>query len=250
MAIRCWELDGATRFDGRAALYAKGRPSYPDAVIDFIAEEAGETQGRAADLGAGTGISTRLLARHFPAVVAVEPNIEMALASRVASPRYVLGRTERLPFRDRALDLVTAFNSFHWFVPGEAMPEIDRVLRPGGLLAVVWPDWDFDDPFTKEFVTLMRRAAGDYPVEDRDAEAAPLYSSDRFTRVERRNVPYVHRLDRPGLIARLQSMSFVPTSGAAGDAALAELEELRARFADAAGVVEHHYSISVYIVRR
>lgn len=250
MATRCWELDGATRFDGRAELYAKGRPSYPTSVIDFIADEAGKTEGRVADLGAGTGISTRLLARRFPSIVAVEPNIEMALASGVGSPRYILGRTERLPFRDGALRVVTSFNSFHWFVPGEAMPEIDRVLAPGGLLAVAWPDWNLDDRFTREFVTVMRRAAGDYPVEDRDAEAAPLYAYDRFTKIERRNFPYVHRLDRPGLTARLQSMSFVPTSGAAGEAALAELDELYARFADEAGLVEHHYSVSVYIVRR
>lgn len=250
MATRCWELDGATRFAGRATLYAKGRPSYPDEAIDFIAAEAADGDGRVADLGAGTGISTRLLARRFPGIVAVEPNFDMALASRVDSPRYILGRTEQLPFRDGALDLVTAFNSFHWFVPDRAMPEIDRVLRPGGLLAVVWPDWELTDDFTREFVTLMRRSAGDYPVEDREAEAAPLYSSDLFTKVERRNFPYVHRLDRPGLIARLQSMSFVPTSGEAGAAALADLEALYARFADASGVVEHHYSTSVYIARR
>jgi len=250
MPKRCWELDGATRFSGRATLYARGRPSYPDEAIDFIAGEAGEACSRVADLGAGTGISTRLLARRFPAVVAVEPNLEMALASGIDSPRYLLARTERLPFRDGALDLVTAFNSFHWFVPGVALPEIDRVLRPGGVLAVAWPDWNLDDRFTSEFVTLMRRSAGDYPVEDRDAEAAPLYATDRFSRIERRNFPYVHRLDPPGLIARLQSMSFVPTGGAAGEAALSDLGELHARFADASGVVEHHYSISVYIARR
>jgi len=249
MPTRCWELDGTTRFSGRAALYAKGRPSYPAAVIDFIADETGETGARVADLGAGTGISTRLLARRFPSVVAVEPNVEMALASGAGSPRYLLARSERLPFRSRALHLVTSFNSFHWFVPGEAMPEIDRVLGPGGALAVVWPDWNLDDRFTSEFVTLMRRAAGDYPVEDRDAEAAPLYASDRFSRVERRNFPYVHRLDRPGLIARLQSMSFVPTGGPAGEAALSDLGELYARYADASGVVEHPYPVPVYLLR-
>jgi len=250
MATRCWELDGASRFDGRATLYARGRPSYPDAVIDYIAANVVRNDPCVADLGAGTGISTRLLAQRFPRTIAFDPNLEMARAAGTPPLRFVLGKTESLPFRTASLDLVTSFNSFHWFVPERAMPEIDRVLRPDGRFVVVWNDWDLGDPFTAEFVALMRSAAQDYPPEDRDAEVAPLLESRRFGSIEMRNFPNVHRMDRDGLRIRLQSMSFVPIEGPEAARLLAGLERLHAAFADAAGLVEHRYVTSAYVAKR
>jgi SAM-dependent methyltransferase len=174
----------------------------------------------------------------------------MAMSARDGGSRVALGRTEALPFPGASLDLVTAFNSFHWFVPAAALAEVDRVLRPDGLFAVVWNDWDLGDDFTREFVALMRSAAGDYPEENREAEVAPLYDCRRFAAIEHRGFAYRHRLDREGLQARLQSMSYVPVAGEAASRMLAELEGLHAAFADEAGFVEHRYVSAVYAARR
>ena len=226
------------RFTGRAAWYARARPSYPDAAVSFVLGDA----SRVIDAGAGTGISTRLLGAR---AVGVDPSLDMILTAGDA--RFVLARAETLPFRNAAADLVTSFNAFHWFQPDAFFAEAHRVLARGGRLALVWNDWDRGDPFTNEFVTLMRsRAPADFPPEDRDAEVTPLYQTKLFTNIERRDFPYVHRLDREHLRMRLQSMSYIPAGGPDWDALSRELDALYEKYAEN-GVVNHRYTTAVFI---
>lgn len=232
---RCCDLDGAARFTGRASFYARARPSYPPDAIAFARGDA----TRLLDVGAGTGISTRLLG-----AIGVDPNPEMTLAS--SSPS-IIARAEALPFRDACADLVTSFNAFHWFQPESFFAEAHRVLVPRGRLALVWNDWDLYDPFTREFVALMRSRAGDYPPEDRDAEVAPLYDTKLFTDIERRDFPNTHVLDHEHLRMRLQSMSYIPAEGPEWDALARELRELFERYADADGRVTHRYTTAVFV---
>lgn len=246
--VRCHELEGVRRFAPRAEIYARARPSYPADAIAHIVASAGP-HPRVLDLGAGTGIATNLMRAQGANVVAVEPGIEMTLA---ASPRgtAVQAHAETLPFRDRCADLVTAFTAFHWFQPEPALHEIRRVLRAEGRLALAWNDWDLGDAFTRAFVTLMRSAASaDFPPEDRAAEVAPLYESNVFGDVQRTDFANVHRLTRDALVARLHSMSYVPTEGAKAESMVRELDALHARFADAAGIVEHRYVTAVFVAR-
>jgi SAM-dependent methyltransferase len=92
------------------------------------------------DLGAGTGKLTGVLARHADAVVAVEPDLAMLAELRRAVPggRPAAGRAEHIPLRDASVDAVLAGQSAHWFDLSRAIPEIARVLRPGGVLAGLW----------------------------------------------------------------------------------------------------------------
>ena len=237
---RCCDLDGAARFTGRADWYARARPSYPDAAVSFVLGDA----TRVIDVGTGTGISTRLLGR----AIGVDPNIDMVLAAEGLT--FVLAKAEVLPFRDGCADLLTAFNSFHWFQPDAFFAEALRVLSARGRLALAWNDWDHGDAFTNEFVRLMRsRAPADFPPEDRDAEVAPLYRTKLFTGIERRDFPNEHRLDREHLRMRLQSMSYIPAEGAEWDALSRELDALYERYAEN-GIVTHRYTTAVFIARR
>lgn len=243
---RCHELEGVTRFSPRAELYARARPSYPAAAIDHILASV-RAHPRVLDLGAGTGIGTALLRTRGAQVVAVEPGLEMTLASQ-RRWSAVCAHAESLPFRDASADLITAFTAFHWFQPEPALREMRRVLRGGGRLALVWNDWDLRDPFTAEFVALMRSAApNNFPPEDREAEVAPLYACAEFTDVERTDFANVHRLDLAALIGRLHSMSYVPAEGPAARALVDELARLHARFADGEGFVEHRYVTPVFL---
>ncbi|HVR40762.1 MAG TPA: class I SAM-dependent methyltransferase [Thermoanaerobaculia bacterium] len=237
---RCCDLEGVARFSDRAAFYARARPSYPPEAIAFVRGNA----KRIVDVGAGTGISTRLLS-----ATGVDPNFAMLLAADDALPR-VQARAEVLPFRDASIDLVAAFNSFHWFQTDAFFDEARRVLRRDGRLALVWNDWDRSDAFTREFEQLMRSCAPpDFPPEDREAEVAPLYATKRFTDIERATLPHRHRLDYQLLEMRLQSMTYVPKAGAEWERVARELAELFARYADADGFVEHHYFASVFVSR-
>lgn len=235
---RCCDLDGAARFTGRASFYARARPSYPADAIAFVRGDA----TRILDIGSGTGISTRLIDR----AIGVDPNLDMLLA---ASGSRVLARAESLPFRDRCADLVASFNAFHWFQPEAFFAEARRVLLPHGRLALAWNDWDHTDPFTHEFVVLMRSRAGDYPPEDRDAEVAPLYQTKLFANIERRDFPNTHVLDFELLQMRLQSMSYIPAEGAEWDALARELRALYERYADNEGRVTHRYVTAVFVAR-
>ncbi|MGE5136218.1 MAG: class I SAM-dependent methyltransferase [Gemmatimonadota bacterium] len=135
-------------FGIRAAAYAEHRPDYPDAAVTWALAPLRGRPGsarpggglRVVDLGAGTGKLTGTLARHTGRVLALEPDPAMLAELRRAVPGSlpVLARAEQLPLPDASVDAVLAAQSAHWFDLPLAMPEIARVLRPGGVLAGLW----------------------------------------------------------------------------------------------------------------
>ena len=125
-----------------AGTYDATRPDYPPQLFDALESVMGQPLLRAdvADVGAGTGISSRALAGRGAHVVAVEPSAGMldVLASRTSAIAAVRGRAEALPLRDDSLDLVSFAQSFHWVDPLRAVAEAARVLHRGGVLAAWW----------------------------------------------------------------------------------------------------------------
>lgn len=143
----------AASFGAAARAYAEHRPDYPLAAIRWALEPAAGQAGnpvRILDLGAGTGKLTAQLAglaldSGRPDVVAVEPDPHMLAELRRGLqhrglPRVtaVAGRAESIPLPDESLDAVLAGQAAHWFDPDRAMPEIFRVLTPGGVFAGLW----------------------------------------------------------------------------------------------------------------
>lgn len=128
-------------FGGHAAAYAEHRPGYPAAAVSWaLAPVAGRRPLRVLDLGAGTGKLTGVLARHADQVLATEPDLAMLGELRRGLPATpaAAGRAEQLPLRDAVVDAVLAGQSAHWFDLDLAVPEIARVLRPGGVVAGLW----------------------------------------------------------------------------------------------------------------
>ncbi|MFI8007769.1 class I SAM-dependent methyltransferase [Streptomyces sp. NPDC086010] len=132
----------ALSFDSAAAQYAANRPGYPPALLDAVEELAGRALpgARAVDVGAGTGIATRMLLARGARVTAVEPGPGMAaeLHRSLPSVPVVLGDGNRLPLATASADLITYAQSWHWTDPSRSLPEALRVLRPGGSLALWW----------------------------------------------------------------------------------------------------------------
>jgi SAM-dependent methyltransferase len=134
-------LRRASSFGAAAAQYAQHRPGYADAAIRWcLAPVSGAQPVRVADLGAGTGILTGALARLGADVVAVEPDQAMLAELRRQLPgvRAVEGSAEALPLPDQSVDAVLCGQAMHWFDLDRALPEIARVLTPGGVLAGLW----------------------------------------------------------------------------------------------------------------
>jgi len=153
----------ATSFGTRAAGYDRVRPEYPAAAIDLAVSKLALSPGAdVLDLGAGTGKLTRALVERFGRVVAVEPDPGMrAVLTRATEAYRVLdGRAEEIPLPDASVDAVFVAQAFHWFDTDVALPEIARVLRPGGGLVLVWNAWfDPEPPLPADAKELMRSVA-------------------------------------------------------------------------------------------
>jgi SAM-dependent methyltransferase len=124
-------------FSGYAAAYARFRPSYPSELFAWLADVS---PGRdlAVDLGSGNGQAAVGLADHFERVIGIEPSAEQ-LASARTHPRveYLVAPAEATGLTGGAADLLLAAQAFHWFQREPFFTETRRVLRPGGVLALV-----------------------------------------------------------------------------------------------------------------
>ncbi|GIG58701.1 putative methyltransferase [Longispora fulva] len=124
----------ARSFGPVADLYDRIRPSYPAEAAAWL---LGPAPMKVVDLGAGTGIFSRVLANAGHEVIAVEP--DAAMRSRIGSGITALeGSAERIPLPDASVDAVVAAQAYHWFHHDEAHPEIARVLRNGGVFGPIW----------------------------------------------------------------------------------------------------------------
>ena len=130
-------------FGNVAETYHRVRPPYSQPLLDR-AQEALElgAGSRVLDLAAGTGRLTRELARRFGEVVAVEPDERM----RAVHGGALAGSAEAIPLDDGSVDAVFVGEAFHWFDPAAAIPELARVLRARGGLAVVSTHWWETEP--------------------------------------------------------------------------------------------------------
>jgi SAM-dependent methyltransferase len=127
-------------FGSAAASYADLRPGYPPEVLRWILDGATRPVREAADVGAGAGAFTQGLLEAGLAVTAYDPDAGMLeeLARRVPSVPRVVAPAEALPLLDDAVDLLTVAQAWHWFDKPAAAREFVRVVRPGGVIGLVW----------------------------------------------------------------------------------------------------------------
>jgi SAM-dependent methyltransferase len=247
-----YTMDPIGRFADRATDYVAYRPTYPAAAIDGIL--AGLAARTAADIGAGTGISARLLADRGLQVWAIEPNAAM-LQAATAEPRVGLtwqaGQAEATGLPAGAVDLVTCFQAFHWFAPVLALPELRRILRPMGRLALVWNDRNEADPLTRTYGEILKAAGSKPGAMERLSDPTPLLrASPEFTNVRTLAIPQKQRLDHVGLLGLAMSRSYTPKQGAAAEQLTQDLQVLHRQYADAQGQVEICYVTNVFLADR
>ena len=191
-----------TAFAGVAGAYERGRPGYPDEAVRWL---AGEEPCDVVDLGAGTGKLTRALVSLGHRVTAIEPLPEMLELLPAAAPGAgaILGNAEVIPLPDEFADLVTSAQAFHWFDHAVALPEIARVLRPGGRLAVVWNVRDERESWVRRLSELIgSEGTSAMDVDD------PIDKSGLFGPVESAEYHIEQVLDRETLLDLVLSRSY------------------------------------------
>ena len=154
-------------YEKEAQAYARGRPDYPAALSGWLAQSLGLAPGRrVADVGAGTGKFTALLAATGVDVVAVEPVQAMRAkieALQLPGVHAVDGTAQALPLAPGSLDAVVCAQAFHWFASRETLDAFHRVLRRGGRMGLVWNVRDESVDWVAELTALITPYEGDAP---------------------------------------------------------------------------------------
>ena len=154
-------------FVGEGGAYDSVRPAYPDEAVAALVDAARRARGadasvqggplRAADIGAGTGKMSELLARAGLLVDAVEPSEAMrAQASSIEGVTWHDGVAEQTGLPNDLYDIVVFAQSWHWVDSERAGLEAARMLRPGGALGIVWNQMDVSIPWVHRLTRIMR----------------------------------------------------------------------------------------------
>lgn len=193
-------------FGGVADRYDRARPGYPSDAVHWL---IGDQQARVIELGAGTGKLTESLVDLDHLVLATDPDERMLHHLRLRRPdaHAVAGRAERIPAANRSADVVVAAQALHWFDLSLAVPEMARVLRPGGVLALVWNQRDESVPWVKKLGRLIG-AQG-----QRMDLPGGLDGAVEFGELETRVYRHWQTLDRRGLLDLAASRSNLASMG-------------------------------------
>jgi SAM-dependent methyltransferase len=242
------------RFSDRVEQYARYRPRYPNALLDFLANKI-PSPATVADIGSGTGILSGQLLQFGYQVMAVEPNKPMReAAERALSGNQgftsVEGTAENTKLASFSVDAITCAQSFHWFDRAKCRTEFDRILRPLGFIALIWNDRARQDPLMKQYDELLTRLVPDYPdcshrrVSTTDIQA--FFSDGWF---ELFTFPNHQSLTREEFLGRLISSSYVPLAGEPGhDPLIQACNTLFDRFA-VNDLIHFRYQTQLYFGR-
>lgn len=248
--------DTVERFSNRVANYIKYRPGYPREIIGFLEQNCGLTYETViADIGCGTGISSRLFLENCNRVIGVEPNEAMRTAAVELLAEFpdvtiVDGTSERTTLPDSSVDMIVAAQAFHWFDPEPTRAEFERILRPGGYVVLIWNERQLGTtPFLVEYEEFLLKYATDYAAVRHDRFDAAALDSYFRGRVISATFPNFQVFDLEGLKGRMLSASYMPSEA---DAVYPEMiEELRNLFAKHSenGRIKVLYDTNVYCSR-
>ena len=172
----------ATSFGAAADHYEAARPDYPFEAVAWMLQQLPHGSRRIADVGAGTGKLTRVLADAPDAeVIAIDPDPAMLAALRREVPGVptFLGTAEEMPVPDASLDAVVLGQAWHWVDPVAASAEIGRVVRSGGTLGLIWNTRDSRTEWVRRLTAIMHSSAAEVMLDEHGPSvAAPFDELD------------------------------------------------------------------------
>ncbi|MBN1286133.1 MAG: class I SAM-dependent methyltransferase [Anaerolineae bacterium] len=251
------------RFSANAHAYNRRRPQPPAVLVDILTQLAGvETPALVVDLGAGTGLATRIWAGRAQQVIGIEPNDAMRreAESLTGAPnieyRRGFGHDTGLP--DAGADIVTVSQALHWMPPEATFAEVGRILRPGGVFAAIdndWPPtihWEVERAYcacTRRMRQIMKVHGLEFKTrgEDKAGHLSRIEASGQFRYVKE---ILVHKVETGGverlvgLVMQSQAAGLIERRVTEDEMGLTELRAVAARVMGD-GVVPWHFSYRV-----
>ncbi|WP_339730254.1 class I SAM-dependent methyltransferase [uncultured Gimesia sp.] len=246
--------DSTSRFSDRVENYIKYRPDYPAQVLEFLKSDCGLTSDSLiADIGSGTGISTRLFLENQNTVYGVEPNAEMRQAAEKFfkdNPHFhsVNATAEQTHLPGDLFDFVSAGQAFHWFDHEQAKFEFQRILKPQGWVVLLWNERKLD---TTPFLVAYEKMLLDFATDYQEVNHTQITHAD-FTQffaphpLHTHTLPNSQTFDFEALKGRLLSSSYCPNEGQPGyDSMISRLQEIFAEY-QTEGSVLFEYNTTLF----
>lgn len=245
--------NNTTRFSNRVDDYVKYRPGYPTEIITYLQQTYNlSTDKLIADVGAGTGISAALFLDAGYRVIAVEPNAEMRnkaieLLDHHQGFTAKDGTAEHTGLAGSSVDAIIAGQAFHWFDAETSRIEFKRILKPGGIVALIWNERKTASQFEVDYDELIIRHAIDYvKVDHRNIDVEHIGKFFHPQQFQLQVFPNKQVFDFDGLAGRLSSSSYIPAKGQDGyQPTMADLRKLFDRYQQD-NLITINYDTKVY----
>jgi ubiquinone/menaquinone biosynthesis C-methylase UbiE len=207
------------RFSNRVENYVKYRPTYPAQVLDLFRDRMNlQNDSTIADIGSGTGISSKLFLENDDEVFGVEPNQAMREAAEsflqdFPNFKSIDGMAENTNLENESVDLIVAAQAFHWFDRVNTRKEFKRILRDKGFIALMWNERQLDSTaFLRDYERLLIRFGTDYETVRHENITKETLQDFFRTDFEQKTFSHVQQVDFEGLKGRMLSSSYIPTA--------------------------------------
>jgi ubiquinone/menaquinone biosynthesis C-methylase UbiE len=187
----------ADRFLGFADVYNNARPTCPEKVKEIILNYLGYKPRLVVDIGCGTGLSTRVWSDTSDKIIGIEPGKDMMKIAKEESSKlknisFISRFSDNTGLEDGCADVVTCSQSFHWMNPKTTIPEVERILKKGGVFAVYdcdWPpvcNWEAELEYKKLFEKVNNIESSNTKIKDsfikwsKDNHLSNIKNSNKF----------------------------------------------------------------------
>lgn len=245
-------LNPTCRYSDRAEEYREYRPGYPKAAIEYLNNTIGLRGKTVADVGAGTGIFTRMLAENDCRVFAIEPNEAMhAVCCRQLTDlhniEFISSPAERIALPAGSVDVVTVAQAFHWLDAHAAAGEFRRLLRDAGAIVLLWNELALGSDRRVDYERHLLRFSSEFSTIDNEIDEEGIRSCMWHAQVRKAVFPHSQSLSEGQLLGRMTSSSFCPPRQ---DPRYADFLDSASEFFDRyqkSGFIELEYETFVYV---
>lgn len=214
-------MDHTNKFNGKALIYSKFRPSYPDELVrDLLTEHQLNEHSLIADIGSGTGIMTKKLVDSHLRVLAVEPNEDMRRTAEKQLGNSSLftsinGTAENTTLKSNSINFITVAQAFHWFDIESFKKECQRILKPSGKVMIISNSRLIHTSIMQEIISLYTRYSPDFLGFSNGQDDSKEIYDTFFLEGKYTSTSYHYPLiyNKAGFIGRHLSASYAPKEG-------------------------------------